>query len=60
VESVRFDLARALLDGGATVTRAAIESGFGSPETLRRVFLSRIGLPPSGYRQRFLTTGAAH
>ncbi|MGV0623867.1 AraC family transcriptional regulator, partial [Mycobacterium kansasii] len=31
-------------------------AGFGSTETLRRVFLSRLGITPSAYRDRFRTS----
>lgn len=53
VEAIRFDLAKALLDSGSPVAEAASASGFGSAETLRRIFTARTGIPPSAYRQRF-------
>jgi transcriptional regulator GlxA family with amidase domain len=56
VERVRLDHAKALLDAGHTVTEAARAAGFGSPETLRRVFVARLGIPPGHYRARFATT----
>jgi transcriptional regulator GlxA family with amidase domain len=56
VQSVRLDHARSLLDRGYDVARAARESGFGSTESMRRVFVSHLGVSPSAYRSRFLTT----
>lgn len=56
VEMVRIDVARAALDAGRTVTDAAHLAGFGSAETLRRVFISRLGVSPKAYRDRFRTT----
>lgn len=56
VQSVRLDYARSLLDGGYDVAAAARESGFGSTESMRRVFLSHLSVSPSAYRSRFLTT----
>ena len=53
VESVRLDAARAALEAGHSLTGAARQAGFGSPETLRRVFVARLGIPPSAYAQRF-------
>ncbi|MGV7699676.1 helix-turn-helix domain-containing protein, partial [Mycobacterium kansasii] len=40
VELVRVDFARAALEAGRTVAETARVAGFGSTETLRRVFLS--------------------
>jgi transcriptional regulator GlxA family with amidase domain len=56
VEMVRIDFARAALDAGRAVTDAARLAGFGSAETLRRVFLNHIGITPKAYRDRFRTT----
>jgi transcriptional regulator GlxA family with amidase domain len=56
VEMVRIDFARAALDAGRTVTDTAHTAGFGSTETLRRVFLSHLGITPKAYRDRFATT----
>lgn len=53
LEAVRLDRARVLLDAGATIGDAAHEAGFGSTETLRRAFASRLGVTPSEYRRRF-------
>jgi transcriptional regulator GlxA family with amidase domain len=53
VESVRFDSAKAALEGGHTITAAAERAGYGSPESLRRAFVSRLGVSPRAYQQRF-------
>ncbi len=53
VESVRVEAAQALLAAGGTVAMAARRSGMGSDESLRRVFLRRLGTSPSAYRARF-------
>ncbi|MCS5717102.1 GlxA family transcriptional regulator [Herbiconiux sp. CPCC 205763] len=58
VEGIRFDAAKAILDAGHSVTDAAERSGFGSPETLRRAFVARLGVSPSRYQRRFRTTQA--
>ncbi len=55
VEQVRFDSARSLLDNGESVTNTAFMSGFGSMETLRRTFISRLGVSPRAYQNRFKT-----
>jgi len=56
VETIRFDLARALLDQGHTATQAAALAGFPSYESLRRVFTRRLSLSPAAYQRRFTTT----
>jgi transcriptional regulator GlxA family with amidase domain len=56
VEMVRLDAARAALDKGHTVTDATRIAGFGSTETLRRVFVTQLGVSPKVYRDRFYTT----
>jgi transcriptional regulator GlxA family with amidase domain len=56
VEMVRIDAARAALDAGRTVTDTAHLAGFGSAETLRRVFVNNLGVSPKAYRDRFRTT----
>lgn len=58
VEDARLDRARSLLDAGHSVTWAAAAAGFGSPETMRRRFLARLGASPSQYRARFAARGA--
>jgi transcriptional regulator GlxA family with amidase domain len=55
VEMVRIDAARAALDAGRTVTDTAHLAGFGSAETLRRVFVDQLGVSPKAYRDRFRT-----
>ncbi|HUQ54726.1 GlxA family transcriptional regulator [Lentzea sp.] len=56
VEQVRLDHAKVLLDAGHGVARAAREAGFGSSETMRRVFVARLGVSPSEYRSRMSGT----
>ena len=56
VEMVRIDAARAALDAGRSVTDTARLAGFGSAETLRRVFVNELGVSPKAYRDRFRTT----
>ncbi|WP_406630769.1 GlxA family transcriptional regulator [Amycolatopsis sp. WGS_07] len=58
VEQVRLDHAKALLDAGHGVAETARRAGFGSSETMRRVFVARLGASPSQYRARFETTRA--
>ncbi len=55
VEMVRVDVARAALEVGHSIAESARLAGFGSPETLRRVFVSHLGLSPRAYRDRFRT-----
>jgi transcriptional regulator GlxA family with amidase domain len=55
VEMVRIDFARAALDAGRGVNETAGLAGFGSAETLRRVFVNHIGISPKAYRDRFRT-----
>ncbi|MQY40200.1 HTH-type transcriptional regulator CdhR [Streptomyces sp. RB17] len=56
VERVRLDHAKALLDAGHSVAESARAAGFGSPETLRRTFVARLGVSPGHYRARFAPT----
>lgn len=57
VESVRLEHAKQLLEATATsVDAVAASCGFGTPETLRRVFARRLGVSPAQYRDRFRTT----
>ncbi|MEU0885359.1 GlxA family transcriptional regulator [Lentzea sp. NPDC005914] len=56
VEQVRLDHAKALLDAGHGVAQTAREAGFGSSETMRRVFVGRFGASPSEYRARMSTS----
>ncbi len=55
VEMVRIDAARAALDAGRSVAETARLTGFGSPESLRRVFVDHLGVSPKAYRERFRT-----
>jgi AraC-like DNA-binding protein len=50
---VRFGSAEAALESGDTITEAAERVGYGSCETLRRAFVTRLGVSPSAYQQRF-------
>jgi transcriptional regulator GlxA family with amidase domain len=60
VERTRLEAAKLMLvtsdDSQGTVARRA---GFGSPETMRRIFRRNLGVSPGGYRSRFGTTGVA-
>jgi len=58
VESVRVDAAVRLLHDGHSVTAIAQRVGMGSPETLRRAFVNRMGVPPAVYAQRFRSSRA--
>ena len=54
VERVRVEAARRRLEeGGATVAAVARTCGFGTPETMRRSFIRRVGVAPDDYRRRF-------
>ena len=55
VESIRLDVARALLDDGYAATEAATRSGFPSYESMRRVFVRELGIAPGAYQRRFRT-----
>jgi transcriptional regulator GlxA family with amidase domain len=55
VESIRFDIAKALLDQGYTATQAAARAGFPSYESLRRVFARELQISPAAYQRRFRT-----
>jgi transcriptional regulator GlxA family with amidase domain len=55
VETIRFDVGRALLDQGHTATRAAALAGFPSYESMRRVFARKLSLSPTAYQRRFGT-----
>jgi transcriptional regulator GlxA family with amidase domain len=60
VESVRLEAARrALEDTSEPVARVASACGFGTTETMRRVFLRALGVGPGEYRRRFHPAGAA-
>lgn len=54
VERVRTEAARRQLEeSGDTVAAIAARCGFGTPETMRRSFIRRIGVPPEQYRKTF-------
>jgi transcriptional regulator GlxA family with amidase domain len=55
VELIRFDTAKDMLDAGHSVTETALRAGFASAETLRRAFISHLGVSPRAYQQRFRT-----
>ncbi len=59
VESVRLEAARRTLeDTSLSVAAVAHTCGFGTPETLRRVFLRSLGVGPTEYRRRFHPAGS--
>ncbi|SER78239.1 hypothetical protein SAMN05216188_115164 [Lentzea xinjiangensis] len=47
---------KALLDAGHGVVQAARLAGFGSTETMQRVFVARFGASPNEYRAQFGST----
>ncbi len=56
VERVRLEAARLDLEStGDTLDVIALRCGFGTAETLRRVFQRRLGTTPDAYRRRFCT-----
>lgn len=57
VAFIRFGVARDLLHAGSTVTEAALAAGYGSSEALRSAFVTRLGISPRKYQQRFRSTG---
>ena len=54
LEKMRLETARRLLEQAQPVSRAARRAGFGSEETLRRLFQRRFGVSPQAYRERFI------
>jgi transcriptional regulator GlxA family with amidase domain len=53
VERMRFEAAQQLLaEGSKTIVEISEACGFGSAETLRRVFIRRAGCSPAAYRAR--------
>ncbi|MFD1546349.1 GlxA family transcriptional regulator [Nonomuraea guangzhouensis] len=57
VERVRMEAARrALIEGDDPVETVARRCGFGTAETLRRMFHRHLGVAPSDYRDRFRST----
>ena len=58
VEQVRLDAARSALERTDETTASIAEDcGFGTDETLRRVFHRALGITPGEYRQRFHQRG---
>jgi transcriptional regulator GlxA family with amidase domain len=58
VERVRTEAARRELETtGDTLESVAEQCGFGTTETLRRVFQRRLGVSPDAYRRRFRADG---
>lgn len=55
VERMRLDHAKAMLAAGHSISKTAAAAGFGSPETMRRIFNQRLHASPSEYRARFYT-----
>lgn len=53
VEVIRLERAQGLLETGTSVAATARKCGFGSPETMRRVFLRRLGVGPKDWQERF-------
>tara|TARA_R110002020_G_scaffold234179_1_gene446108 strand:+ start:2300 stop:3256 length:957 start_codon:yes stop_codon:yes gene_type:complete len=53
VELIRLEHAKSRLEGGASVESASRICGFGSSETMRRVFLRHLGVGPKDWRTRF-------
>ena len=54
LEDMRLETARRLLEQKGHISRVARQSGFGTEETMRRIFRRRLGASPQEYRQRFL------
>lgn len=54
VERVRVETARRRLEEAeVTVEKIALECGFGSTESMRRIFVHTLGISPMEYRRRF-------
>ena len=57
VEELRVERARQLLEESADpIESVSARCGFGTPETMRRAFGRRVGVPPAEYRARFRRT----
>jgi transcriptional regulator GlxA family with amidase domain len=57
LQRLRLEAARRRLEeSDASAERIASACGFGSTETMRRVFVTELGMPPAEYRRRFRTT----
>jgi transcriptional regulator GlxA family with amidase domain len=60
VEQLRVERARQLLEESADpIDLVSARCGFGTPETMRRAFGRRVGVPPADYRARFRRAPAA-
>ncbi|MFF0973733.1 UNVERIFIED_CONTAM: helix-turn-helix domain-containing protein, partial [Kocuria sp. CPCC 205295] len=59
LEAARVDAAREIIHGDLPLTSVARRAGFGSDETMRRAFLRQLGVTPSGFRDRFTSTGSS-
>lgn len=58
IERVRVDAARMLLEASdRPLKTVAYDSGFSSPDRMRIVFVSRLGVTPAQYRASFRRTG---
>ena len=54
VERIRLETARRRLEeSDQSVEAVALAAGFGSTETMRRVFVSNLAVSPTDYRRRF-------
>ncbi|MVA58474.1 GlxA family transcriptional regulator [Agrobacterium vitis] len=53
VETIRLERAQGLLETGAAISTTARKCGFGSPETMRRAFLRKLGVGPKEWQDRF-------
>ncbi|MET4538561.1 transcriptional regulator GlxA family with amidase domain [Arthrobacter bambusae] len=58
VEQIRLDRAKALLAAGQGIAKTAAVTGFGSSESMRRIFNQRLSVSPSEYRTRFQSATA--
>ena len=53
VDRVRLDAARRRLEAsGGSIEQIARACGYGTPETMRRAFVRRLGVPPGQYRRQ--------
>ena len=61
VGRVRLEAARrGLEDTGDGIDQIARDSGFGTPEAMRRAFIRASGVSPAGYRDRFRLAALLH
>ncbi|MDT0196684.1 GlxA family transcriptional regulator [Arthrobacter sp. AB6] len=61
VEQTRLEAAKVLLATGTeSQDSVARRAGFGSSDTMRRIFRRNLGVSPGTYRNRFRTTGIRH